>query len=255
MRIVGGSAISGVARSTPSTPCCSRNRTISRRNSGFPSVWACRDVASHAGALAPVAVAAATKSCTSSALNPAEIDARNVGCPCQSAKRIGQRMLARQLGRPIGAEQQQPAVGDLGCEEFEQAQRRRIGPMQVVQHHHGGPAAAQAGEQLADRFEHAESGLGGVRQAHRRLQVRHKIADFRHDVGDVARTVADIVQQRACIGGAQRRRGSPAPMANTAARRPPRGCGPKAPYAKLRGMTAPAPARCGSCRCRARPRA
>ena len=63
-----------------------------------------------------------------------EIDPHEMRSPRQGAQRVGQRMLARQFGRAIRPDDQNPAVGELGREKFEQTQRRRIGPMQIVEH-------------------------------------------------------------------------------------------------------------------------
>ena len=78
-----------------------------------------------------------------------EVDARHVRRPRQPTQGIGQRMLTRQFGGPVGADQQQPAAGKLGRKELEQAQRRCIGPVQVVQHQQCRLAAAQARRRTA----------------------------------------------------------------------------------------------------------
>ena len=90
---------------------------------------------------------AVTNSRTSSALNPGRLILVNVGTRAKPTEGIGQWMLARQFGTAVGADQQQPAVRHFRREEFKQAQRRGVGPMQIIEHQDVRPASAQRREE------------------------------------------------------------------------------------------------------------
>jgi hypothetical protein len=71
--------------------------------------------------------------------------------------------------------------------------------MQVVQHQHDGAVAVQTGDELPDRFEHPEAGLGRILQPGRWLQAGSEIVDLRQDIGHVACPDADIGKQCAPV--------------------------------------------------------
>ena len=71
-----------------------------------------------------------------------QTDADQAGRPRQLAQKIGQRMPPRELRRAIGADQQYPVAGEFRRQELEQAERRSVGPMEVVQHQQNRAATA-----------------------------------------------------------------------------------------------------------------
>ena len=58
------------------------------------------------------------------------------GLPGEPGQRLGERMTGADLDVPVGAEDEHAGVAHHAGREGEQAQRRDIGPMQVVEHDH-----------------------------------------------------------------------------------------------------------------------
>jgi hypothetical protein len=112
-----------------------------------------------------------------------------------------QRMSPVHLGVPVAAHHQQPGTLQLPTQEPQQGQRRRIRPVQVVQHQQQRPAGGGRPQEAGQAVEQPEAGR--LRLGRRRgRQVRQALADGRHDLGDVGRTGTHVLAQRrrvACL--------------------------------------------------------
>ena len=73
-----------------------------------------------------------------------------------------QRMPPGQLVRPVRPDQDQPLVAQPSREEREQGARRRIGPVQVLEHEHDRSFERQAAQHVKDGFEEARARIDVV---------------------------------------------------------------------------------------------
>ena len=78
-------------------------------------------------------------------------------------------MAARELDVAVGADQQQARVGKLTRDELEQEQRSLVGPVQVVQDEHEGPASDSHSSGSPRSSRRGESGLAEDRRGRKGL--------------------------------------------------------------------------------------
>jgi hypothetical protein len=94
-----------------------------------------------------------------------------------------QRVVARQLVRTVGADDEHAQLRQRRGERAEQLERRRVGPLQVVEQHHGGPSLGERGERAPDRLEQ------------RRAVTRDRLAELGQQHREVAPERAAPVQR------------------------------------------------------------
>jgi hypothetical protein len=113
-----------------------------------------------------------------------------------------QRMPPVHLGVPVDAHHhhQQPGTLQLPAREPQQGQRRRVGPVQIVQHQQQRPAGRRRPQEPGEAVEQPEAGRLRL-DRRRRRQVRQARADGRHDLGDVGGAGAHLLAQRRRVGG------------------------------------------------------
>ncbi len=187
-------------------------------------------------------------------LVPAEAGERDCGgLRAQRHQQRAQRMLAGlDLGVPVGADEQQPLEPGVPGDELEQPDRRRVGPVQVVEDHHDRPV-------LRD---------GDKRRGHRVVPVELGPAVVPRRVTVVPRLVAlpggALAEQGGqpgvdCFPGAGRVAGGPGQPAQHLDPGPVVGCGVGVPArgaeherARVAGPRRRRPRPVWSCRCPAR---
>ena len=110
-------------------------------------------------------------------------------------------MRGRELDVAIRAEHEQPHVGDLPRDEAEEPERRQLGHLEIVEHHHQRATLGRGPEEGAGRVEELEAGrigldgLGG--------QLGEEIPNLGQDVRDVGRPGRELAAGDVCIGLAQ----------------------------------------------------
>ena len=140
-------------------------------------------------------------------LQPGEVDARDVGLTMQVGQQLDQRMLVVELGRAEGRDDRQPQPQVGGDEVAQEQQRRRVGPLDVVQEQDDGTLGllgveqpdGRAEEQIALRVAIGLAGRGRVGQpAAQRADEAAKLAAVLVDVAleDRVGGVLDQVRQR-----------------------------------------------------------
>ena len=174
--------------------------------------------------------------------------------PREGGERVAERFGERRVHVAVGADDQDPAVGELAGHELQQQQRGLVGGVQVVEHEHERLRRRGALQERGERVEEPEARALGLDGGHGR-QVGQDRAQLRQQLRDVDRPGAELRAQqlRARRGG--RTRAATAPTASTRARRPPPSSARRAPARRAPGPARSAPPRAGSCRSPARRRA
>ena len=99
------------------------------------------------------------------------------------------------LGVAVGGDREDRQVGQPARDELERQQRRRLGPVQVVEDDDKRPALGDAREQARERVEEQEARLLGVEVGGRGGQAKHA-GELRHQARDRRRVVAERGAQR-----------------------------------------------------------
>jgi hypothetical protein len=135
---------------------------------------------------------------------PVQAQPGRVGQADQLAKGGGQRVLRRDVLRPVGADEQDRGRPDSGGQESGQLQRGDVEPVQVVEDQHHRPLDRQAEQQLGHRLVETEAGSRGIQRGEG-WNLPHQLTDLRGDLGDLAghrtdrgprRLGVDLSQQR-----------------------------------------------------------
>ena len=132
-----------------------------------------------------------------------QAQALEAGLARQFAQGRRQRMLARQLDVAVGDEHQHPARREARRQEFQQAQRRRVGPVQVVEHQQQRGHRSRPLPEAGDRVEQAKPRLCGIDHRRRRLAARHTLQDLRHDFGQRGGLTRCNAPHRVVVGASQ----------------------------------------------------
>ena len=145
------------------TPASARWRTISSRNNGLPSVSSCSARVSARDGASPVRIR--TSSAVSRSLRPPISSCGDSRSRRRSAS-VSREPSRGRLGRPVGAEDQQPGrIGGAG-QVAQQQQRRPVGPVQIVEHEQHRRARRDRRQQPDDGLEQPVAlGLGLGRRA------------------------------------------------------------------------------------------
>jgi hypothetical protein len=104
-------------------------------------------------------------------------------------------VVAVHLGVPVDPHDQRTGVLQLPAQKAQQGQRRRIRPVQVVQHQQQRPAGGGRPQEPGEAVEQPEPGRLRLGRR-RRWQARQTLADRGHDLGDVGRAGAHVAAQR-----------------------------------------------------------
>jgi hypothetical protein len=112
---------------------------------------------------------------------------------CEFRQGFGEGMLSRQLGFPIGAQHQQAMSPQFGGEKGQQAQRRGVGPVQIVEDQKQRPFFGHCLPDRNDGMKELEARLIALERLDRG-QIVQAAAYLRHDGGDVCGT---LTQHRA----------------------------------------------------------
>ena len=100
-------------------------------------------------------------------------------------------LFLRDLVIAVRADNQHAAALQFLAQKFEQRQRRRVGPMQIVDHEHERRLLGSFDEESADRIERAETRLGRLRDhAPRRRRLFSTRRELRDDACDVVQSGA-----------------------------------------------------------------
>ncbi len=120
--------------------------------------------------------------------------------PGQVSQRRQQRMLRTQLAVPVNAHYQQARIFQLAARKPQQGQRRRVGPVQVIQYQQQRPPFGRRPQEAGQAVEQPEPGR--LRLGRQRCrQVRQQVPDRRDHLGDVGSAGAQVVAQRRRIAG------------------------------------------------------
>ena len=115
----------------------------------------------------------------------AELDPSEMLVTNQAAERLGQRMTPRHLHVPVGRQEQDSHGHDVLRDEFQQRQRRSIGPVKVLENQEEWRLPGGALQEGRYRVEEAEASLRGVLQRRRRHQVVERDAQLRNELRDL----------------------------------------------------------------------
>ena len=102
----------------------------------------------------------------------------------------GQRMPGRHFDVAVRGDHQQARRGQLAGEEAEQEQRRRVGPVEVVEDEDERPRPSGAREERREGIKQPKARLLGV-ERRRHGEIGKPIANLRNDLGDVRRGGAE----------------------------------------------------------------
>ena len=231
-----------------SRPSASSMRTSSRMKNGLPSVRS--QIASTSAASGSIAPAARDQPRDLRALQTRQRDPLVLRPARQLGERLGERRARRVLGS-VGADDQHARLADLVRDEREQAQRRSVGPVEIVEQDDQRLALRGRAQEPRDPVVEAEARLRPVEP--RRALVAGELR------GELGHEPRDLLE-RARGGGRARRprprgRAAPAPTASTPARLRPRSTSRTARAPPPRGRPPRTPRRFASCRFPARRRA
>ena len=194
--------------SRPSLPI---SRATSPTNSGLPSVSAWTAATSSAG----------TNCATSVSVRPPSGSLRVTGsrARAESVSRSGSVSVGVHVA--VGADDQDPAVGELAGHELQQQQRGLVGGVQVVEHEHERLRRRGALQERGERVEEPEARALGLDGGDGR-QVGQDRAQLGQQLRDVDRAGAELGAQRLHLGAADVRaqRLHPRPVRGRAARLP-----------------------------------
>jgi len=109
----------------------------------------------------------------------------------QVRERFGKRVVTAELDVAVGADHEQPGVGELAGEEPQQEQRRFVGPVEVVEHEHERAGLRGAREEARNRVEEAKARL--LRRERRRaLEVTEPLGQFGDDLRHDRRPASEL---------------------------------------------------------------
>ena len=182
---IGRPAAAGNAHCSP--VCARRQRRTSSTKNGLPSVsrWIARTTAS--GAALP-----GRHLDEAPDFGFAQAPQRHVpGAARQPAEDLGHRRLVPRLDLAIGADGEDAGVRQLVGDELEQAQRRQVGPVQIVEQRSAAVrCVAACARNVGGGVEQAQAGRFGI-QRRRQRRARQRLAQLGHDLREVGEAGAE----------------------------------------------------------------
>ena len=145
------------------------------------------------------------------AIEAVQMHARAARCAQQVGQGLRQGMLARQFGVTQGAEHDDALACQLFGEKPQQAQRARIGPVQVVQDQQQRPQRGQSAPQVRHRHEQAKARLVAVDGGQGGQARPEVLRQAGHDLDRRGRGAAEVGAELRRVECAQRRFERPRP--------------------------------------------